>query len=315
MYKIRLSQRPVWIPEKFLEVENSKSCSTVGKSVYVETEVVARTRIQEGRTDSMVVERGLYPVVSVIPGADGEYFRISSSERDAYVSRNQVVFNYTPDQEEIAKKGMYSLLGFPLLFGAGYSMNQDEGDYSSLITAIPDEDDVSPLQDPLIRSVERGSGLSLGVSTYFPVSGNLEGYLGFNYRELTFRYKALENPEYLTPTSLSQLDSEVSGELKQKSLVIEAGGLYSTSVFGLPILLGPMVDIIYNYEGAPSVTVRQGCTGPCLGKREPLEIQSSVSEWDYELGARLGYRYKKLNLSLDVNSDLGVKLNLAYRLF
>lgn len=158
----------LWMNKKLFQIEPSDSCSEGGEKAFLENDILGQSfELLEGQKYDVkaMVPKGVYQVISVFNYQGQKLLRVLANNEQYFVPSTQVTFDYSVDKERLAKKGIYSFLGFPVVLTGSYHFGLPADEYQSMITNVPDPSDVSPLQDPLIRSIDDGQGYSLGVLT------------------------------------------------------------------------------------------------------------------------------------------------------
>lgn len=107
-------------------------------------------------------------------------------------------------------------------------------DYSGAVSKIPDSSDVQGLEDPLIRSFEKGSGARYGANFNYDFNPYFNARFGLFYAETKLKYLYSPNPgspdmntpiDTLPPVDLSELAIESKPFVEQKLIFPVSGGL------------------------------------------------------------------------------------------
>ena len=197
-----------------------------------------------------------------------------------------------------------------LRFGVEYQQysNTSSSPYRNLITKIPDSTDVSPLQDPLIVDISRGSGSSIRLTSELAFSEKLDLRVHLGSRKLTYKYTQKSNPG-VTPVSLDSLpSSERSFDVSH--LGFGFGGKYYFSELHnhrLRFFVGGEAEILYATKSEIVINVLTGN----LFKNTPSSVSAKIEQLSSDGQINLGVNWNKIHFSLGVTPNLTYVISLG----
>ena len=189
-------------------------------------------------------------------------------------------------------------------------MSVDSDAYSYLITDVPDPSSVSCLQNPLVRSINPGSGHRVGVNGVYHFNSWLSVRGGAHFETLTYQVDLLDNPHpdpgntscALVSTDISSLSSR-SISITENNMVFPLGLIYRMKLAeNHHILLSAHFNSVYNIEQDQAL---EFYTGQTLSKQTLNTFTIGVDTFRTNSDFELRYIY---DYPIDQKDSFGISI-------
>lgn len=212
----------------------------------------------------------------------------------------------TVEIKQKAKDGIWNNFRFGIEYQIYHSASAIS--YNGLITKIPDPSDVSPLQDPLILDISKGTGSMIRLIGEFSFSKNIDLVAHIGQRKLTYKYLQKSNPS-VTPVSLDSLqNSEKSFEVSNYGFGF--GGRYYLSegnVTDIRFFIGGEAEIQYATSSEITINALVGN----LFKNTPTTVRAQVEQMTADGQLNMGFNWNRLHLSVGISPNMAYVLSLG----
>lgn len=313
-YQLLLSGERLWINEDEVKLVTSQECKVLQKPAVVDNQIILYKN--PARKTPRVAPKQVYTPISYLKRTKTNYYRVYFENKYYLVDAEQFKFKFNQDDLKKVKGGLFAIFGYHLEFSAGAVAAYNQGDYEDMITDIPDVLDVSQLQDPILTSVDSGSGFNLSGILSWPTNYKTTHRLEISYSQVKYKFSGLENPN-TSSTAYSELNDSTSKTLDLKYLEIayhwNQNHWLSTKSH---MYYGIGAKLKYLFDPA-SVTVKADCeTASCtFGKRDDIDIESGASQTEVMISLVGGYGINRWRFWGEVDSELKVFVKSSYEIF